>query len=246
MISVSKLWGNNKFNSLTNNSKLLYLYLSTTPIINYVGVVQLSPEDIVRSLSFNLGDLRSSTKELIDENYIYVVEDERDIYWIIPSHFSTVGNSDSTIEKIKSDMKSLPKKIVDFLEKIGISANKKKKKFDKPTPDEIQKYGFSMGYFVDGETFYNFYQNNPKSDDNFWYDGRGKLVLDWKAKLRKVWFKEDRKIKLPKDAPSGYEYFYVMEGEKAVFPTKWENGKPYGYDFTTTKKLQSAFKKQKE
>lgn len=245
-IKLNKLWGSSKFINMSVHSKYLYIYLTSHNTINTLGVLSLPLNLISYETGLTIDELRTSTKELIDENYIYVVNDNKDLYWIIPSHFSTVGNSDSTIEKIKSDMKSLPKKVVDFLEKIGISANKKKKKFDKPTPDEIQKYGFSMGYFVDGETFYNFYQNNPKSDDNFWYDSRGKLVLDWKAKLRKVWFKEDRKIRLPKDAPSGYEYFYVMEGEKAVFPTKWENGKPYGYDFTTTKKLQSAFKKQKE
>lgn len=245
MISVSKLWGNNKFNKLTNNAKLLYLFLATTPNINYVGVVSLSTETIINTLSISLDELREITKELKDKQYIYVVSDVDDLYWIVPAHFSTVGNSDSTIEKIKSDMKSLPNKVVDFLESIGISANKKKKTFNKPTLEEIETYSLSSGFMVDAETFYNFYENNPKSNELFWYDGRGKLVIDWKAKLRKVWFREDNKIKLAKNAPKGFEHFYVKDSSGIIFPEDWKDGKPWHKDFLLTKKLQREFLKIK-
>ena len=32
-----------------------------------------------------------------------------------------------------------------------------------------------------------------------WVDGRGKQVNDWKGKLRKVWFKDERKINAQKN-----------------------------------------------
>lgn len=244
-IVVSKLWGNNKFKSLTNNSKLLYLYLVTNTSISYVGVVANEPEDISKNLSLTLDQLRDSMTELVDSNYIYVVKAEGHIYWIVPSHFSTVGNSDSMIEKIKSDMKSLPEKVVQKLESIGISSDKKRKKFDKPTVEEIEMYAMTQGYLIEGKTFYDFYQNNPKSNEHLWYDGRGKLVMDWKAKLRKVWFKDDRKLKLVAGAPKGFEYFHLKEGSSLIFPDGWKEGKPFSKDFLLNKKLQKEFEKIK-
>lgn len=244
-VSVGKLWNNAKFSSLTNNAKLLYLYLITTPDINYVGVVFQRPEHISSVLNITLDELRDASNELINVNLIFVKKYEGNIYFIIPSHFSTVGKSDIIVEKIKSNLKSLPQQLQEFLKSIGIEASKKRQKFNKPSPEEVEKYSISIGHFIDGETFCNFYENNPLSDDRFWYDGRGKIVSDWRAKLRIVWAKDSNKINLPKNAPKGFEHFYIKKDDEPFFPDYWKNGLPYSKDFLINKQLQQEYEKRK-
>lgn len=66
---------------------------------------------------------------------------------------------------------------------------RKNKEFIPPTPKEIQNYGIEKGYKIDGEFIFNYYNEND------WYDSRNKKVLNWKQKIRGVWFKEENKIK---------------------------------------------------
>ena len=66
---------------------------------------------------------------------------------------------------------------------------KKAKAFVPPTAQEIADYAKENGYSIDSSFIWNYY------NDANWKDSRGKPVLNWKQKIRAVWFKDDKKIK---------------------------------------------------
>jgi len=62
----------------------------------------------------------------------------------------------------------------------GNSGNSKEsiaKKFSKPTPEEIEAYGKSIGFAIDGHEFTDFYESKG------WVIGKSKMK-DWKASVR--------------------------------------------------------------
>jgi len=67
---------------------------------------------------------------------------------------------------------------------------KVKKGFDPPTLIEVKKYFEEKGYSSDAaKTAFDYYTELG------WKDGNGKQILNWKAKMISVWFKEQNKIK---------------------------------------------------
>lgn len=193
-------------------------------------------------------EVRESSKELIAEKYIYVKKYEGLIYFIVPAHFATVSNSDSNIERMRSDFKSLPKELVKFLDSIGIAISKKFAPFEEPDSKEITEYALSIGYYVNGEQFSDYYRNQARirGNNEYWMDSRGKIVRDWKAKLRNVWCKDEFKVTLPKGAPKGYEYLYVIVDGRVHCPSEWKDGLPRSKDFLITKELRKEYEERRE
>lgn len=209
-----------------------------------MGVVNQSPEFISSVIKINVDELKTATKDLIDQKMLFVKKINDEIYFIIPSHFSTVGKSDSMIEKIKSDLKSLPDEIQMFLKSIGVTASSKRKIFVKPTPEEVSEYALSLGYLINGKEFCDFYENSQLSDEQFWFDSKGKLISDWKKKLKVVWCKEKNKITIMEGVPKGFETWVVKtEQGEVLTPDGWKDGKPVSKDFVKQKILQREFNK---
>jgi hypothetical protein len=242
-VKISKLWGNNKFNNLTNNSKLFYIYLITNPSINTVGVLSINLPVAEAQLGLNITDIRISTKELIDNGYLYVKKYDSDVYFIVPAHFNTLAKSDSAILKITKDLEALPVRLRDFLDTLNINTLSKARIFVKPSKKEVLDYCVEQGYIVNADDFINYYQNeaDKRGRSDVWINSRGKVVRDWKATLRNVWFKDENKLKASKGAPKGYEYFYVDINGHMVTPDGWKEGKPYSKDFLKSKALLKKF-----
>ncbi|MCK5017966.1 MAG: hypothetical protein KAS32_12995, partial [Candidatus Peribacteraceae bacterium] len=120
--------------------------------------------------------------------------------------------------------------------------------FIPPTPEEVTDYALEQGYIIDGITFVDFYKGNADrlNKKSGWYDSNGKQVKDWKGKLRKVWFRKIEKMKHCKDAPKGFELFYVKCVDKIVVATSWRRGKPYGEGLEEDKILNKEFNKIKK
>lgn len=244
-VKVSKLWGNNKFNNLANDSKLLYIYLVTNPSINSVGVLSLNMIVVSAQLNMSLEKIRRSTKELISNGYLYVKEYSGNIYFIVPAHFNTLAKSDSTILKITKDLELLPDKLVNFLDKHNINIKGKVKVFVKPTIKEVLDFSIQNGYNINAENFINYYQNeaDKRGRSDVWINSRGKVVRDWKATLRNVWFKDENKLKKCKGAPKGFEYFYIELKGKSYSPDFWKNGLPQSKDFLISKELKKEYER---
>lgn len=69
-----------------------------------------------------------------------------------------------------------------------VTKRRKRKPFKKPTIKEVRQYFKDNGYKEDsGEFAWNYY------NDADWFDSFGKPVLNWKQKMRSVWFKEENK-----------------------------------------------------
>jgi hypothetical protein len=69
---------------------------------------------------------------------------------------------------------------------INVSSIKaKRKRFTKPTIEEINSYIKEKGYQVDAQRFFDFYQSKG------WYIGKNKM-RDWRAAIR-TWARTDRK-----------------------------------------------------
>lgn len=246
-IKVSKLWSNSKFSSLTINSKLLYIYLGTNASINSVGVLMPNIDVICIELGMTIEEVRESTKELVLHKYLLVDKIDGILFFTLPAHFNSLPKSNSTILKVTKDLKELPNRLRRKLEIIGISVDRKAISFIKPTLEEVNSYAISMGYLIDGQAFIDYYEEtaNRYGRKDIWLDSRGKQVKDWKGKLRKVWFKEERKLTPCKGAPKGYEYFFIeLDGELKT-PDGWRDGKPYSKNFLINKQLQKTYEERK-
>lgn len=243
MVDIKKLWNNGAFQKLSKDSKLLYVYLTNNFSLNTAGVVCLNPEMASKTISMDLDSFRSATQELVNKKYIYVKAYDGLIYFIIPSHFSTLPSNGGTVEKIKSDMAGMPDELQDYLESIGISAGKKYKTFVKPLPEEIEAYCLSQGHFVDGNEVYNYYErvSKDRKKTEIWVDKNGTQIRDWKMKLKNVWCKPTNKLQKRDKAPKGFEYFFVSIDGKLYFPDGWRDDRPYSKDYSINRALNNKF-----
>ncbi len=242
-VKVARLWKDARFRELPNLTKLLYIYLCTSKDLNVVGVFSPVLESVCVELKIDIEELRYHTRELVAKKFIYVKKIEGVVYFVIPAHFNTIPKSEASILKIQKALASLPDSLSQFLKTIGITTNFKVKEFKKPTPEEAAEYAVSLGYLVSGKDFVEYYENQAfkygRSD--IWVDGRGTPVKDWKAKLRKVWCKQENKMKTFDDAPKGFEAFYININGVIVYPDGWKNGKPFSKDFTSDIELKKQF-----
>ncbi|MFA5307570.1 MAG: DUF1376 domain-containing protein [Candidatus Babeliales bacterium] len=72
----------------------------------------------------------------------------------------------------------------------NIINNRKRKPFKKPTIQEVRTFFIDNGYDPDfGESRWHYY------NDADWFDSKGNPVLNWKQKMRSVWFKPENKKK---------------------------------------------------
>lgn len=242
-VNISKLWGNDKFISLTNNAKLLYVYIITHPSINSVGVLPLNLEITTVHLKTKLSFLREWSKEIVDEGYIHIKKVNDVLYFIAPAHFNTLSKSDSTIIRVNNDLRDLPDEITEFLYSIGINSTSKIKKFIKPTQGQVLEYSLSKGYRVDPNQFIDFYEKESarRGKTEYWVNSKGKVVRDWKATLRNVWFKDENKFIAVKGSPKGYEFFNVEIDGKVYYPDFWKDGLPKSKNFLISKELKKQY-----
>lgn len=244
-VKISKLWSNNRFLNLTNNSKLFYIYLATNPNIMTVGVVSLNLDMLTVQLGLTKDEVREASKQLVDAGLIAIKKYD-ELYFIVKAHFDSVPKSDTTVLKINKELDLLPSKLVKFLDSININTSRKAVVFNEPTPDEIMKYALSYGYQINAKAVIDFYRSKAKAygKEGLWLDSRGKQVKDWKAKLRVVWFKDENKLKVVDGAPKGFESFYIdFEGQQ-VFPESWKDGKPHSKNIAIKKALQKEYEKR--
>lgn len=247
-VKITNLWGNGLFNQLHNNSKLLYIYLTSNPSINSVGVSCLTPDFICSQLCLTIEEMREASIELINNKYIIVKDYNEVIYFIVPKHFSTVGNSESNIEKMKSDLKALPKELKEYLDSIGISVSKKFKPFDEPSAEEIEAFAMDRGFLINGQEVIDYYRGQAKLRglEGQWVDSRGKRVRDWKGKVINVWIKKAKEIILPDNAPEEYKYLRVFVNGEYYTPSDWKDGQPQHKDFLIRKELIKEYERWKK
>ena len=75
-------------------------------------------------------------------------------------------------------------------EDVNVIKNRRRKPFKKPTIQEVRNFFNENGYDPDfGETRWHYY------DDADWHDSHGSAVLNWKQKMRSVWFTDEHKKK---------------------------------------------------
>lgn len=244
-VKISKLFKDSKFQKLPETTRLLYIYLSTNPSINTVGVFSPNLDIVAIEVGCTMEQLRESTRLLIKDKFIYVKEFDNVVYFIIPEHFNTIPKSEATVIKVQKILKSLPDDLVTFLSSVGISTSSKVKTFVKPTAEEVSEYALSLGYLINGSEFVSYYQGQADryGKKDIWVDTRGKQVNDWKGKLRKVWCKEDRKLKSVEGAPEGYDRFYIIQDGNVVQPEGWRNGKPFHKSISYDIALKKQFNK---
>ena len=247
-VKISKLWNDTKFQNLTNDSKLLYIYLATNPNIMSVGVINLNIDLATLQLNSNIDIIRGSTKELVESGYIKVYKYDNCLYFVVIDHFNTLPKADSTVAKINRELKTLPDNLVKNLDSLGIKTNRKVVDFEIPSEEDILDFAASKGYIVDAKQFSQFYLDQGKKfgKEGQWVDSKGKQVKDWRAKLRLVWFRDENKLKEVKGAPKGFEFFHITFDGKSAYPDYWKDGKPFSKNFVVTKELQKEYERRKK
>jgi len=242
-VKISKLFKDSRFKDLPDITKLLYIYLSTNPDLNTVGILTPNIEVVCIEVGCDIEELRTSSELLKELKYIYVKKINGIIYFIIPEHFSTIPKSEATITKVNKLLESLPDTLSSFLSSIGINVKAKTKDFVIPTQEEVVAYSLSVGHLVNGKTFVEYYEGQSEryGKTGVWVDARGTQVRDWKSKLRRVWCKDENKIKSFKEAPKGFESFHVIKEGKIMIPDGWRDSKPFSKSFTVDIELKREF-----
>lgn len=235
MVKFGRLWGDAKFASLSPNSKLLYCYLVSQPNITTLGVVSLHKDRVI----FDLGikDFDKSYKSLLKSNYIKGYEEGDILHTVVVGHWKSLSKSKSNIRKALDEGKSANPKLLNIFRKVYTKGDfESNSVFKAPTPTEVADYALSLGYVVDGKSFCDYYGGND------WYDKNDKLVRNWKAKVQKVWCREDNKLEKAEGAPEGFEYFYIeLEKGNRIFPTSWKDGLPQHGNFVYAQYLINGF-----
>lgn len=244
-VKIAKLFKDYNFQKLTQEARLLYIYLVSNPSLSTIGV--FSPDIRVAALEAGLNkeSFRGATQELTMKGFIHVKKYEDLIYFIIPRHFDTIPNSDATARKVVKLLAKLPDEFVTFLDSLGIKAGAKVVTFTKPSAEEVTQYAMSIGYMINGQEFVDYY-DEVSGSKAYWVDGRGKMIRDWKSKLKRVWCKDDRKMKAVKGAPKGYEFFHVIKDGKAIYPDSWKDGKPWSKSISTNILLKREYEERKK
>ncbi|HBE41219.1 MAG TPA: hypothetical protein DDW27_08455 [Bacteroidales bacterium] len=99
------------------------------------------------------------------------------------------GNPTLLVKDIdNSDVNQNPDNDIDNDIDIVSEIKRKRTPFKKPTIQEVRNYFDENGYNPDfGETRWHYY------NDANWFDSHGSPVLNWKQKMRSVWFKPENK-----------------------------------------------------
>jgi len=246
-VKISRLFKDSRFSNLPDITKLLYIYLSTNPNLNTVGVFSPNLGVVCIEVGCSMEELQESSKLLIKLKYLYVKKFEEVIYFIIPEHFNTIPKSEAVITKVNKTLETLPEALSLFLNSIGINVKAKTKEFVEPTPKEVTELSLSWGYLVDAEKFIGYYkeQSERYGKKGIWVDGRGTQVRDWKAKLKRIWCRDENKIKTFKDAPKGFEGFHIIKDGNVITPDGWKNSKPFSKSFTVDIELKREYEKRK-
>ena len=246
-VKVGRLFKDSRFNRFPDKVKLLYIYLATSPDLNTVGVFSPNIEVAQIETGLSLSQFKMACIELIQNKFLYTKKFNDVVYFIIPAHFATIPKSEATVTRVNKTLKSLPEGLVGFLATVGISTSSKVRTFVKPTAEEVSEYAMSLGHLIDGQEFVKSYEEYSKNfgKTNIWVDSRGTQVRDWKAKLRKIWFKDDNKVKTFADAPKGFESFYVNIGGQVITPDGWRNGKPFSKSLPVDIELKKQYEERK-
>jgi hypothetical protein len=196
-------------------------------MINSLGILKVDTSKIEFDLKMTHTEFRESCVELRDNMLVHFIKSVEDgnVYACVTKHPYTLANSVTVEKKMKKDYKSTPKSILNEMSSGGVLFDIESlgEGFIPPKKEEVIEYSLNQGYAINATVFIDFYENNIKGP---WKDSKGRGVKDWKSKLRNVWFKEENKIKLCKDAPKGFESFYVeVEGE-IITPDYWRDGFP--------------------
>lgn len=246
-VKIGKLWSNNSYIKLTNNSKLFYIYLASNPNISSVGVLSLNIDIAKVQLGMSVNEIREATRELRDSKLVAVKKYDNELYFVVKAHFDSMPKSDTTVLKVTKDLEILPDGLVKYLATLGITTDRKAVVFKEPTEEEIMQFALQQGYNIDAKAVIEFYRGKAKAfgKEGLWLDSRGKQVKDWKAKLRVVWFRDENKLKTVDGAPKGFENFYINFEGKQVFPEIWKDGKPHSRNIALKKALIKEYEKRK-
>lgn len=248
MIKVNSIFKNVKYQNLSLEAKLLFIYLITHSDINILGVVPINVDTSCLRIGLTIDQFRELTLELIEKGLISVSSANGEVYFIVIDHFKSLPKGSSTANKAKECMDTLPSEIVNELSTL-IDTKSKETVFVEPSVDEIEDFGMSVGYAISGKAVREYYRERAKffRKRTGWWDGRGKQVIDWKKKIRAVWCREENKLKEVPDAPEGFRFFHVKVNDKIIYPDYWKDGKPYSKQgLVRSVELQEAYEKKRK
>lgn len=248
MILFKKLWGIGKFGELSSCGKYLLMYFGHHPNISIVGVIVTKGiEQMLEHTGLSQEEFRVTVKELIDNKLLYIEKYEGKLYFIIPRHFSSVPKNETTVLKFQRFMDDLPSKIKDKLDDLNIKLKGRMKEFVKPNVDELELFIMQEGYDVDATQVIRHYEHiaDKYGRKGEWINVKGKPVKDWKATLRKVWFKDERKLSPQKNAPKGYEFFHIKKDNEIYYPM-WKNDEPKHKDFLLNRLMKEKYDRLQE
>jgi len=240
-IKISKLWNDWVFKDLTKESKLLYIYLATSPEINSLGLRCLGAKEIGEDLGYDLKTVRETTRELISKDLIKVYRTGTHVWFFVMGHYLSLPKTQNIKIRVTTEATKIPKELIEDLKSDGLFPDFEETfKFVPPTKEEVASYCISKGFRINVEEYLKYYTERD------WKDSRNKYVKDWKGKLRKVWFRNAEQIPKCDDAPKGYEHLFIEVDGNIITPDHWSNGKPVSKKgFIQNERLQQEYLKQK-
>lgn len=150
------------------------------------GQCGYAEETLAKRWKWSRGKVRRFLEMLVKEEKI--VQQKNNVTTLLSivnyDTYQSVGTTDDTADGQQTDINKKGKK----------DKKERRKEFVPPTLDEVKEYFKENSYQTEvAEKAYKNYAEAPKP----WHDKMGNKVLDWKAKMRNVWFKDEHKIATP-------------------------------------------------
>jgi phage replication O-like protein O len=177
----------------TSNELRVFLFIVRLTYGYQRKVVNLRTKDFAIGTGINKSNIKRTLSSLLSSSCILCYQ----VDYKIGTTYGIQKDYDRwkpRIKKPKSVIKLITKSYqVDNSEQITpfiVKEKRKRKNFTPPDLEDVVNYFFSNGYTKEsGKKAFEYYHEGD------WKDSRGKQVLNWKQKMRGVWFKPENEIK---------------------------------------------------
>lgn len=209
----TKIWGDEWFENLKPNDKLLWVYLITNSHTNMLGIYEITLKRISFETGLILSEIEKSLKSFervrkayFELNFIILpnwiknqsmntnmIKSASNLYSILSNEMKTklLNYGFESFEILSKGYSTLPNRAIpknEYEDEREIE-DEVPKKFIPPTQTQVINYFLENGYKESAaKKAFQFY------NDSNWIDSKDKKVKRWKQKMLSVWFTDENKV----------------------------------------------------
>lgn len=199
----TQIWSDPFFSELENEKKIFYLYILTNERTRQCGIYEISKKHMAFDLGISLEKVSNLIKFFSKCGKIHFSDTTNEIAvknWA-KYNYST---SPKVVKCIESELKIVKNRVlIEYIYSIdSVSQEEKEQEEEQEEEKDLKPPKNKQPILEDVIAFFN--ENNYTTESatkafNYyhpeWIDSNGKKVINWKQKMRGVWFKDENLIK---------------------------------------------------